>query len=1020
MEADKSYLKVAFFVREGLDSFIDDVISYTDKFYMTKKIIVKDYKEIDEGLKWGDVCFFEWCDELIAYASSRPISSTKKIICRIHSYEVFSNYPSCVNWDIVDKIIFVARHIRDIAVKKFNIDINKTVIIPNGIDTEKYAYAERKPGFNIAYAGYINYKKGPMLLLHTFDAIHRSDNRYNLYIAGQFQDERYALYYRQMISEMNLSGCVHFDGWQNDLDKWLDDKNYILCTSLLESQNISVMEAMSKGIKPVIHNFVGAENIYPSEYLFNTIPDAVKMINTDYDSRKYREYILNNFDIKNTNVLVKNEIDNIMGCISPLVSIVMTVYNREKFVGGAVKSVLNQSYKNIELIIVNDGSKDDSEKIIKSIDDKRIRYYYKENTGQLDSLKFGLEKASGDYITRVDSDDIIESDFVSECLNEINKDKSTEFVYTDFKTIDSEGNVTGETHFKDYSNPADIIIDDYNNFTSVIPDVAFWKKDYIPFVISNYAEGNMPFYIDNILYTSFSHVKNTLYRYRKHESNFASDNKNIVKVVEGKIKFIDFIIRRYFIQLDINKDFSQNRETYYKKFTLKYICMAELYNDVESLYDKFINEAYYWLKKQKSNEEFKKILPLPVNKIYSSKNTRIMIVSADDPMMGKFIGGKHAHIYMLQKGLKSLNVFNRLVTYNYDKNASINVSNMIEDFNINNQDIIHSDDIQFLILIYIMQKQMENKIINELKRSYISCISCQDVIAVHAAEGALKALSFDIPVILTVHGYFTYENTDYGLMKKGSPVYNYFLDYERRAYDESEKIAAVDTNIKNYICSMKSKDKSNVLVIKNAVDDTVFSPMFSDNDAFNNNIFLVPRRLVPKCGVINAVKAAKIVIEKGYTNFLILIAGDGIEKNTIIDYVKENNIEKNIKLAGRVPHNEINKYYNSAKAVIIPSIESENVKEATSIAALEGMSCGKIVIASDLGGLSEIIKNDITGLLVKPGNVQMLADAIIKVILIDNKKYVDMGNNARQSISSNYGFMDHAKKFLEIFNDESI
>lgn len=147
--------------------------------------------------------------------------------------------------------------------------------------------------------GYINYKKGPMLLLHTFKAIHDIDDKYELYIAGKYQDERYRLYFRQMAHEFGLENSICYQGWQNDLNGWLEDKDYILCSSLLESQNISVMQAMAKGIKPVIHNFVGATDIYPAKYLWNSIDDAAKQVTAaEYVSEEYRKYIKENYSLE--------------------------------------------------------------------------------------------------------------------------------------------------------------------------------------------------------------------------------------------------------------------------------------------------------------------------------------------------------------------------------------------------------------------------------------------------------------------------------------------------------------------------------------------------------------------------------------------------------------------------------------------------------------------------------------------------------------------------------------------------
>jgi glycosyltransferase involved in cell wall biosynthesis len=90
----------------------------------------------------------------------------------------------------------------------------------------------------------------------------------------------------------------------------------------------------------------------------------------------------------------------------PLVSIVLPVYNAGVYLKEAIQSILDQTYTNFELIIINDGSTDDSEKLIKSFTDDRIRYIYQQNTGLAGALNTGLQASIGKYIARQDQDDI--------------------------------------------------------------------------------------------------------------------------------------------------------------------------------------------------------------------------------------------------------------------------------------------------------------------------------------------------------------------------------------------------------------------------------------------------------------------------------------------------------------------------------------------------------------------------------------------------------------------------------------
>ncbi len=92
--------------------------------------------------------------------------------------------------------------------------------------------------------------------------------------------------------------------------------------------------------------------------------------------------------------------------ISPLVSVVMSVYNGDLYLREAIESILNQTYTNFEFIIINDGSIDKSSEIIKEYSDPRIKLIEHENQGLARSLNKGIRMSNGEYIARMDSDDI--------------------------------------------------------------------------------------------------------------------------------------------------------------------------------------------------------------------------------------------------------------------------------------------------------------------------------------------------------------------------------------------------------------------------------------------------------------------------------------------------------------------------------------------------------------------------------------------------------------------------------------
>lgn len=106
-----------------------------------------------------------------------------------------------------------------------------------------------------------------------------------------------------------------------------------------------------------------------------------------------------------------------------LVSVIMPCYNAGQYIQQAIESVLHQTYSRFELIIVNDGSTDNSESIIKKFNDERIRYFVQENKGQCAASNFGLEQAKGELIKFFDADDCMNPEHLSAQVEKLGKKK---------------------------------------------------------------------------------------------------------------------------------------------------------------------------------------------------------------------------------------------------------------------------------------------------------------------------------------------------------------------------------------------------------------------------------------------------------------------------------------------------------------------------------------------------------------------------------------------------------------------
>lgn len=119
-----------------------------------------------------------------------------------------------------------------------------------------------------------------------------------------------------------------------------------------------------------------------------------------------------------------------------LFSIVIPTYNRGNLIDETIKSVLKQTYQNYEIIIVDDGSTDNTQQLINTFSDKRIKYYKKNNEERSIARNFGLNKAKGNYVYLLDSDDIIYSHHLKTAFEFINKSNKVDAFFLPYEILD--------------------------------------------------------------------------------------------------------------------------------------------------------------------------------------------------------------------------------------------------------------------------------------------------------------------------------------------------------------------------------------------------------------------------------------------------------------------------------------------------------------------------------------------------------------------------------------------------------
>ncbi|MDR1398235.1 MAG: glycosyltransferase family 4 protein [Desulfarculales bacterium] len=268
------------------------------------KCVSDNENEHAASLKNHEFIWLEWGNELaVALTNNYPdLLRGKRVIVRIHRYEMYNGLAEKINYEVVDDVILVGRYMRDVFLRKCAPKLPASCrvhAVPNGVDIRRFqARPEaRRNGRRLASASFIQSIKNPMLMLHAFACLPESYPSYELHIAGKTQEYILALGMNEFVRANRMHNRIFMYKWQDDMAAWLQDKDFYLSASVSESQGMSIMEAAACGLKPLVCNFPGASSIYPGEFIWRNINELIRMAQAPREPERYRSFVENNYSL---------------------------------------------------------------------------------------------------------------------------------------------------------------------------------------------------------------------------------------------------------------------------------------------------------------------------------------------------------------------------------------------------------------------------------------------------------------------------------------------------------------------------------------------------------------------------------------------------------------------------------------------------------------------------------------------------------------------------------------------------
>jgi len=225
------------------------------------------------------------------------------------------------------------------------------------------------------------------------------------------------------------------------------------------------------------------------------------------------------------------------------ISVLMPTYNDAKYISNAIESLLNQSNKNLELIVIDNGSIDETPKIIKEFaeSDSRIKYLREQRSGQLNALAIGAQFIKGKYVTLLHSDDELSDNKAFERNISAIEQNNCGGVFCDLLLMNENGEVQRRIKTAESLNSSSPALLFLRAGSNIIPDFFFVKKEIFDNVLSSYITWNMPYWL-KFDETSISTLKlrkvDSWYKYRVYPENYVQSDVGKFEMTNGCLRTV--------------------------------------------------------------------------------------------------------------------------------------------------------------------------------------------------------------------------------------------------------------------------------------------------------------------------------------------------------------------------------------------------------------------------------------------------------------------------------------------------
>ena len=301
-------------------------------------------------------------------------------------------------------------------------------------------------------------------------------------------------------------------------------------------------------------------------------------------------------------------------------------------------------------------------------------------------------------------------------------------------------------------------------------------------------------------------------------------------------------------------------------------------------------------------------------------------------------------------------------------------------------------------------------------KTFLETVKSNDLIHVHGHPylssflAAKIAKRYSKPLVLTQHNTFIEYNNIWDTAEKLND-----LAVGKQVLKEADKIIVVSNATKNYILGLGA-DPEKIEVLHNGVDLNRFKPLTEVKEKMRKKlgipkdvcVVLTVRRLVYKNGIDTLLDSAEIAVKKN-PKLVFVVVGKGPDFEEVKERIVHLGMQRNFRLTGFVSDKDLPFYYNVADFFALPSKSGEGLP----LVALEAMACGLPVVATNVGGISEVMNEDY-GKLVPPNSPDSLAEAVLE---FSCKDLATLNKKLRTIMEEKYSWDQNVEKLGKIYEE---